>query len=120
MFVQAIRNLKANAGVSQVENAKPEPSVELPKPKSEGPVELHNPGPPGSRELPRSQLSSGLPPDFFDNNDSQKPKRSKNICITSTIKIDAFLADDCFIIIILIAVVLRTIALVLNMMQYNG
>ncbi|KAH7533261.1 protein ABA AND ROS SENSITIVE 1 isoform X1 [Ziziphus jujuba] len=72
---EAIRNLKANAGVSQVENAKPEPSVELPKPKSEGPVELHNPGPPGSRELPRSQLSSGLPPDFFDNNDSQKPKR---------------------------------------------
>ncbi|KAF3432617.1 hypothetical protein FNV43_RR27357 [Rhamnella rubrinervis] len=72
---EAISNLKANAGVARVNNVKSEPLVELPKPKSQHPVQLHNPGSPQSRESPKSQLSLGLPPDFFDNNESQKPKK---------------------------------------------
>ncbi|KAL6288948.1 hypothetical protein ACE6H2_006458 [Prunus campanulata] len=70
---EAINNLKATAaGQNRVNNAKTEVRPELSKPKPEHPPELHIPRPERSTELPRPQMSSGLPPDFFDNHEAQK------------------------------------------------
>ncbi|PQM35154.1 zinc finger protein 830 [Prunus yedoensis var. nudiflora] len=70
---EAINNLKATAaGQNRVNNAKTEVRPELSKPKPEHPPELHIRRPERSTELPRPQMSSGLPPDFFDNHDAQK------------------------------------------------
>ncbi|XP_008231603.1 PREDICTED: zinc finger protein 830 isoform X2 [Prunus mume] len=70
---EAINNLKATAaGLNRVNNAKTEVRPELSKPEPEHLPELHIPRPERSTELPRPQTSSGLPPDFFDNNEAQK------------------------------------------------
>ncbi|CAB4268566.1 unnamed protein product [Prunus armeniaca] len=70
---EAINNLKATAaGLNRVNNTKTEVRPELSKPEPEHPSELHIPRPECSTELPRPQTSSGLPPDFFDNNEAQK------------------------------------------------
>lgn len=62
--------------------------MESPQPKSQHSAQLHNPGPPLSKETQKSQFSSGLPPDFFDSNDSQKPKKSKKMYAVSTIRVN--------------------------------
>ncbi|BFG20604.1 hypothetical protein CerSpe_068780 [Prunus speciosa] len=81
---EAINNLKATAaGQNRVNNAKTEVRPELSKPKPEHPPELHIPRPERSTELPRPQMSSGLPPDFFDNHEAQK-RNTDSITVVET------------------------------------
>ena len=65
------------AALNTTNNAKPESHKELPKSTPESFEESQGTRPEYSRELTRPQLSSGLRPNFFDNNDSQKPNISK-------------------------------------------
>ncbi|KAK9272381.1 hypothetical protein L1049_002752 [Liquidambar formosana] len=72
---EAIDNFKANAaGLTRVSNAKPESHTELPRPKSENSMELHNADLEPSTELPKHHSSSMLPPDFFDNHEMKRQK----------------------------------------------
>ncbi|GAV60465.1 zf-met domain-containing protein [Cephalotus follicularis] len=76
---EAISNIKANAaGHMRVDNAKPEHHIELPKPKPEHTVESQNTGLEFSSNLPKRQPSSGLPADFFENNETKRPKSGKD------------------------------------------
>ena len=69
MLGQAVSNLKAAAAGN---SAKPEPHKEVSIPKPERVDAMLNTAPERSRESTKPQLSSGLPPDFFDNNETQK------------------------------------------------
>ncbi|XP_052194022.1 protein ABA AND ROS SENSITIVE 1 isoform X2 [Diospyros lotus] len=72
---EAINNVKANAaGLARVSNIKTESPVELPRPKSGHSSELHDSRPEVSMELTKARSSSVLPPDFFDNNETKRPK----------------------------------------------
>ncbi|KAB2594822.1 zinc finger protein 830 [Pyrus ussuriensis x Pyrus communis] len=84
---RALSNFKATAaGLNRVNNAKAEARPELPKSKPEHSVELHIPGPERSTQLPREQLSSELPPDFFDNHDAKKQNTGREKVQTITIE----------------------------------
>lgn len=68
---EAIKSFKASAaGLTRVNNVKPEPRKELSKPKPENFTE--------TQELVKRQSSAGLPPDFFDNNGTKKLKTGKD------------------------------------------
>ncbi|XP_062110990.1 protein ABA AND ROS SENSITIVE 1 [Humulus lupulus] len=74
---EAMSNFKASAAALNAGNkGKPESRKELPKSKHENFEELENTRFENSVASTRPQLSSGLPPNFFDNNDSQKPNTS--------------------------------------------
>ncbi|OWM64371.1 zinc finger protein 830 [Punica granatum] len=73
---EAISALKANAaGLSRSTNKSNESHYELPRPRPEPPKELpQQTAPQPSTESPKIKASSGLPPDFFDNDDTKRPK----------------------------------------------
>ncbi|KAF7831132.1 zinc finger protein 830 [Senna tora] len=78
---EAITNLKANAaGSAQQNHAKPVNGTKLSKSKSEYSSESHSKMANQSQESPKppSSSSSVLPPDFFDNNDTGKPRLVKD------------------------------------------
>ncbi|KAF5737899.1 zinc finger protein [Tripterygium wilfordii] len=72
---EAISNMKANAArLKQVDNAKTVPGGELSKSKPVHTAESHLSKSEPSKNSPRPQSSSRLPPDFFDNNVTKKQK----------------------------------------------
>lgn len=71
---QAISNLKAAAAAGLTE-----PRKEFSESKPEHVEEIQKSGPERSRESPTPQLSSsGLPPDFFDNSDTEKSNSKRS------------------------------------------
>ncbi|PON34866.1 Zinc finger protein [Parasponia andersonii] len=71
---EAMNKFKASAAVLNTgNNEQPESHRELQKSKHESSEELQGTQPHYPRESTRPQSSLGLPPNFFDNNDSQKP-----------------------------------------------
>ncbi|KAM6562880.1 hypothetical protein CsatB_022878 [Cannabis sativa] len=74
---EAMSKFKASAAALNAGNqGKPESRKELPKSKHEIFEELQSSRSENSIASTRPQLSSGLPPNFFDNNDSQNPNTS--------------------------------------------
>ncbi|XP_061374660.1 protein ABA AND ROS SENSITIVE 1 isoform X2 [Gastrolobium bilobum] len=75
----AISNLKANAAGSTQQNiAKPVTDTIFLKAKPEQPSDSQSKIPECSREVPKPQSSSMLPPDFFDNSDARKTRSEKD------------------------------------------
>ena len=56
-----------------------ETPAEFPKPKPEHSTELRDSKSETSAELPKVRSSSGLPPDFFDKNETKRQKTGKNL-----------------------------------------
>ncbi|PSS21450.1 Zinc finger protein [Actinidia chinensis var. chinensis] len=72
---EAINKVKANAaGQTRVNNVKAVFPAELSKRKPEPSTELRDSKSEASVELPKSQTSSMLPPDFFDKNETKRQK----------------------------------------------
>ncbi|MED6121093.1 hypothetical protein PIB30_026839 [Stylosanthes scabra] len=76
---EAIDNLKANAaGLTQQNNAKPAIGNSFPKAKPEQPSESLSKKPEPSKEVPKAQSSSVLPPNFFDDSARKTEKKSSD------------------------------------------
>lgn len=70
---EAINNMKASAaGQAQGNSVKPE----LAKPKPALVTELRDAKPEVSHKMPKARSSSGLPPNFFDNNEPTKKQKT--------------------------------------------
>jgi hypothetical protein len=83
MLGQAINSIKAGAaGLTQVNNVKPEPQKKLSQPKPEHSADLHSIKPEHSTELLKRQSSAVLPPDFFDDNETKKLKIGNNLYLS--------------------------------------
>lgn len=73
---EAIDTLKANATAkSQVSNVKLQPPKEIPEPKSVVSERVHGSKPETSNASLKTKPSSGLPSDFFDNQESKRQKK---------------------------------------------
>lgn len=78
MYVQAINNLKANAATAKnPNNVKSQPPKELPKSKPEISEGISRKEPEPSAAMSKPRASSMLPPNFFDQQETKKPKIGK-------------------------------------------
>ncbi|PHT99753.1 hypothetical protein BC332_29541 [Capsicum chinense] len=76
---EAISNLKANAAAAKnPNNVKSEPPKELPKTKPQISEGLNRKEPEPSAALPKPRASSMLPPNFFDQQETKRPKIDKD------------------------------------------
>ncbi|KAM3327940.1 protein ABA AND ROS SENSITIVE 1 [Capsicum galapagoense] len=76
---EAISNLKANAAAAKnLNNVKSEPPKELPKTKPQISEGLNRKEPEPSAALPKPRASSMLPPNFFDQQETKRPKIDKD------------------------------------------
>lgn len=76
LFLQAINNLKANAAAAK-NNVKGEPPKELPKTKPEIFEHVTRKEPEPSASMSKPRASSMLPPNFFDQQETKRPKIGK-------------------------------------------
>ncbi|XP_027111557.1 protein ABA AND ROS SENSITIVE 1-like [Coffea arabica] len=88
---EAINNLKASAAaVNRANGAKPDPSKDMARPKTEQRDDLHNHKPEPSSGLPKPRPSSVLPSDFFDNHEGKRQKK----VVAETQAVDPFASNS--------------------------